>query len=255
MAAVDFGKTAEDYGRHRAGFPDGFFARLFEEGFVNPRSRVLDLGTGTGTVARGLAQRGCAVTGLDPSAGMLEAARRLDAEAGLEIRHVQAAAEATGLPDAGFDIVTAGQCWHWFDRPKAAAEARRVLAAGGRLIIAHFDWLPLPRTVVAATEQLILKHNPGWRLAGGTGIYPRWFGDLWEGGFREIESFSFDLMVPYGHAAWLGRIRASAGVGATLSPEAVAAFDAEHAGLLKANFPEEPLQVPHRVFVVTGRLE
>ena len=250
---VDFGKTAEDYGRHRAGFPDRFFARLFEHAFVAPGDHVLDLGTGTGTVARGLAQRGCGVTGLDPSAPLLEMARRLDREAGVETSYVNASAETTGLPDGSFDIVTAGQCWHWFDRPRAAAEARRILVPGGRLIIAHFDWLPLPGNVVEATEQLILAHNPKWHLGGGTGIYPKWFADLSAAGFSDIESFSFDLAVPYSHEAWLGRIRASAGIGAALSPEAVTAFNAAHAELLTSRFPKNPLAVAHRVFAVTGR--
>ena len=55
---VDFGKTAFDYARYRVGFPDRFFDRQFETKVVSKGDRVLDLGTATGTVARGLAQRG-----------------------------------------------------------------------------------------------------------------------------------------------------------------------------------------------------
>lgn len=150
---VDFGKTAADYGRHRAGFPDGFFERLFQRSLIAPGSRVLDVGTGTGTVARGLAKRGCNVLGLDPSATLLQEAERLDGEA--------------GQPNHKFDVVTAGQCWHWFDRPRAAIEARRVIVPGGHLVIGHFDWLPLPGNVVEATERLILSYNPDWRGAVG----------------------------------------------------------------------------------------
>ncbi len=105
---VDFGRTASDYGRHRAGFPDRFFDRLFREGIVSAGDRVLDLGTGTGTVARGLALRGCRVTGLDRSGGLMDQARRLDHEAGVEIPYVIASAEQTGLDDHTFDVVTAG---------------------------------------------------------------------------------------------------------------------------------------------------
>lgn len=251
---VDFGKTAQDYGRHRAGFPDRFFTRLFEIGFISVGNRVLDLGTGTGTIARGLAKNGCNVTGLDPSTPLLDTARAIDRQQGAAIEYVNASAEETGLADQSFDVITAGQCWHWFDRARAAAEAKRLLKPGGRLVIAHFDWLPLPGNVVEATEQLIVLHNPNWRAAGGTGVHTRWFADLSVAGFLNIESFTFDLAVPYDHEAWLGRIRASAGVGASLKPDAIEAFNTAHAELLSSRFGENPLDIPHRVFVVAGQM-
>ena len=251
---VDFGKTAYDYARHRAGFPDRFFDRLFKDGVVAKGERVLDLGTGTGTIARGLAKRGCLVTALDPSGPLLEQAKALDREAGVAVDYIQARAEQTGLPDAQFNVVIAGQCWHWFDRPQAALEARRLLASSGRLAIAHFDWLPLPGNVVEATETLIRAHNPAWTLHGGTGFYPAWFADLSQAGYVDIESFSFDVAVPYSHEAWLGRIRASAGIAASLPPDAVERFNASHRELLAQNFSSDPLHIPHRVFAVFGRL-
>jgi len=251
---IDFGKTASDYGRHRAGFPDRFFDRVFAMGLVKPADRLLDLGTGTGTVARGMALRGCSVTGLDPSESMTGQAGLLDREAGVDVSYVTAKAEETGLADGVFDVVAAGQCWHWFDRPRAAAEAERLLAPGGLLMIAHFDWLPLKGSTVAATEALILEHNPKWApMAGGNGLHPWWFADLEQAGFRDIESFTFDMAVPYTHEAWIGRIRASAGVGASLPPEAVARFDADHKALLERDFPQDPLSIPHRVFVIYAR--
>jgi SAM-dependent methyltransferase len=251
--AVDFGKTASDYAKHRAGFPDRFFERLFADGIVGKGDRVLDLGTGTGTVARGLAVRGCLVTGLDPSEALVEQAKRLDRDAGVTIRYLQATAEQTALPDASFDVVIAGQCWHWFDRVKAPLEARRILVPEGRLISAHFDWLPLPGNVVEATETLIREHNPAWKFYGGTGIHGWEFAEFAQGGFADIESFSFDVSVPYSHEGWRGRIRASAGVAASLPPDAVERFDAAHREMLARDFPGEPLQTPHRVFAVFGR--
>ncbi len=250
---IDFGKTAADYGRYRAGFPHEFYDRLIDRGIVSAGCNVLDLGAGTGTLTRGLALRDCRATGLDPSTELMTEARRIDAEMGATTRYVEGRAEELAFPDSSFDVVTAGQCWHWFDRPRAAAEAFRVLRSGGSIVIAHFDWIPLPGNVVDATERLIMEHNPNWRMAGGTGIHPASLADVAIAGFTGIETFSFDVGTPYTHEAWRGRIRASAGIAASLPPEAVTRFDAELARLLASKYPADPLSVPHRVWAVTAR--
>ena len=85
------------------------------------------------------------------------------------------------------------------------------------------------------------------------GIYPSFVRDLCECGLLDIETWSYDHLVAYTHAGWRGRIRASQGVGATLSPQQVVAFDAELARLLQTEFPADPMPVPHRVWVVHGR--
>ena len=113
-------------------------------------------------MARGFALRGCQVVGIDPSTELLERARLIDLSAATHVDYRVATAEATGLASSSFDVFSAGQCWHWFDRPVAAREARRLLRPGGAIVICHFDWLPLPGNVVEATEALILEHNPSW---------------------------------------------------------------------------------------------
>ncbi len=90
-------------------------------------------------------------------------------------------------------------------------------------------------------------------MSGGTGIYPQWTVDLATGGFEAIETFSQDLRVRYSHEDWRGRIRASAGVSASLSPDAVAAFDKEHGDLLRRDFSDDPLFIPHRLWCAVAR--
>ena len=127
-----------------------------------------------------------------------------------------------------------------------------MLAPGGALALLHFDWIPLPGNVVDVTEKLIEKHNPAWKMGGGLGMHPGHTVGLSMAGFERLESFSFDSPAWYTHEAWRGRIRASAGISASLSPEAVAAFDAEHAAILARDFPQDPLPAPHRVWALIG---
>lgn len=254
MVKIDFAKTAKDYAQHRAGFPSAFFDRLEQKGFLNTNGHALDIGTGTGLIAREMARRGAIVTGLDRAGSLLSEARLLDEKAEVAVRYVEAPAEAMGLHGESFDLIVAGQCWHWFDRPKVLQQIRKLLRPGGALVIAHFDWLPIPGSMVEATENLILQYSPDWELGGGTGLYPHWLSDLSENDFTQIQTESFDLEVLYSPEDWRGRIRASAGVAASLPASEVRAFDLELKEVLASQFHENPLKVPHRVWWVTAQL-
>ena len=232
--------------------PGELFDRLRDHGVGIPGQRVVDLGTGTGTVARQLAARGCEVTGIDPDTRLMAEAARLGEAEGVTVEYREATAEHTGLAGHSFDVVTAGQCWHWFDRPAAVAECRQLLRPGsGRLVIAHLDWIPLPGNVVEATERLIESHNPAWTMGGRHGMWPQWIPDVHAGGFEAIETFSFDLDIPYTHDAWRGRIRASAGI-TVLDDEQRRRFDAALADLLDRSFAADTLSIPHRVWAMVA---
>jgi trans-aconitate methyltransferase len=100
---------------------------------VGPDDDVLDVGCGTGALLARLRTltRG-RVAGVEPSAGMIAAARR-DVPAGVEV--AQLAAEE--LPYAQeFDLVVSNSALQWFrDAPAAFARFRRALRPGGRTAI------------------------------------------------------------------------------------------------------------------------
>ncbi len=250
---IQFGLTANDYSKFRFGYPSELFERLKQFDVGLPEQKILDIGTGTGYLARPLAKQGSHLVGLDPSDKLLEQAKKLDQENNVSVRYVTGQAENLPFKDNSFDVVTAGQCWHWFDRKKAVHEVYRVIKKGGKLIIVHFDWIPLEQNVVARTEELILKFNPEWAGANGMGMYPQWLTDVAVGGFEDIETFTFDASVSYNHEGWRGRIRASAGVGASLSDKEVEQFDKALEELLKIYFKDEPMLIPHRIFCLICR--
>ena len=235
---MDFSSAAKDYARHRAGFPASFFARVPLAG------RILDFGSGTGTLARGFRARGASVVALDRSQTMLNEASDLP-------MRVVARAERCPFVDSSFDAIVAGQCWHWFDGEAAAREAGRLLKPGGRLVIAHFNHLVTESRAAAVTEELILAHHPTWEMAGGDGLLECWRPYFAIGGMGDVQSFSYDEPVVYSHEDWRGRIRACNGVLALRDSARIAAFDEALRQRLAAEFPD-PLTIPHRIFVISG---
>jgi SAM-dependent methyltransferase len=251
--AVHFDNTAREYAAYRTSFPAELFTRLAALGVGLPGQRVTDLGTGTGALARGFAAAGCAVTGVDIAPEMIGQARQADAAAGLDIAYRVAPAEDTALPGNAWDVVCAGQCWHWLDRGRAIAEACRLLADGGAMAICYRDYVVKPGNVCAASEELVLAHHPSWAMAGWTGVPAGWSSELAAAGFSRIERFSFGITVPFTHEAWRGRMRTCNGVGASLPQAGIAAYDADLARLLAERFPQEPLMVPHEISALVAR--
>ena len=248
---LDAGQDAATFSTYRAGFPESLAGRLHALGFGLAGQRILDLCCGHGDLARMFAQDGCQAVALDNSPASLDLARANCA--GLDVDYVEARAEQTGLAAASFDGVIAGQCWHWLERRRVAAEVARLIKPGGLLVICHFDWLPLPGNVVAATEEMIRKWNPVWPMGGGTGIYPQWLGDMAVAGFGQLETFSYDVDAPHSRQDWRARLRGTVGIAGRLSPQLIHDFDLDLARMLDTRFPGEPLLVPHRVWAAVGR--
>ena len=242
---VEWSGASGDYARFRPGPPDRLYTELARAGCGRPDQRVLDLGTGTGVVARRLAARGARVVGLDPAAGQLVQAHELARIENLSVQFVRGRAERLPFAPQSFDAATANQCWLYFDAQAMRVELGRVLAAGGLLATSHFSWLPREDPVAAASERLILEHNPDWSAGdwhGRVPAVPAWSRQ----GYRVRDHSVFDVEVPFTRESWRGRMRASRGIGATLTPPEVLRFDTQHAELLAGLTPEH-FTVRHRV--------
>jgi SAM-dependent methyltransferase len=96
--------------------------------------RVLDIGCGTGRAAAALVERGSRVWGVEPEPEMAALARE-------RLSTVKVApAERLPFKDGWFDRALMWLVLHLLDRPRALAEAARVLAPDGRLAVATFHW-------------------------------------------------------------------------------------------------------------------
>jgi len=178
--AESFGVDAERYDRARPRYPDALVAAVVATG-----RDVLDVGCGTGIVARQLQAAGATVIGVEPDARMAEFARNSG------VRVDVATFEDWEPAGRMFDAVVAGQAWHWVDPVAGARKASRVLRPGGTLTLFWHVFEP-PAEVRAAfrraTEDSSIGNRPaldayeemmttaadGMRDAGGFGVPERW---------------------------------------------------------------------------------
>jgi len=142
QAGAYFAENAERWDEMRSlhTAEDAVEAAILEAAGEGPYQRLVDLGSGTGRMLTLLGDRATSAIGLDLSRQMLNIARTHVADAGLgacELRHGDIL--GTGLPDGCADLVVVHQVLHYLADPAAAAaEAARLVAPGGRLLIVDF---------------------------------------------------------------------------------------------------------------------
>ena len=245
--SIDWGRTSNDYALYRPGPPPSFFQRLLELGVGLPGQRILDLGTGTGALAREFARQHAVVAATDVSDGQIEQARRLAQQQGLAIDFRCAPAEEAVFPANSFDGATASQCWLYFDAVRVLAALRAQVRPGGWLLTSHFSWLPRVDPIARASEALVLQFNPAWSAADWSGQVPAEPAWARAADLRVRARFVYDQPIAFTHDSWRGRMRACRGVAAALPQPQVEAFDRAHARLLRELAPEGRFAVLHRI--------
>ena len=152
--------AAVDYDRFRPRYPDQLFDDLIALEGLPDNPRAVEIGMGTGIATLPLVERGCQVTGIEPSAGMATVAEaKLAGQARILIGTFEDA-----LLDAGADLVVAFNSWHWVDPARAVDRLAEVLRPGG--------WVGLVWTEVVSWGQAPFESAVAERL-GAT--WPRDF--------------------------------------------------------------------------------
>lgn len=246
--AFDWGKNSADYAKYRDVYPQIFYEKIAERNLCVKGQKVLDLGTGTGVLPRNMYRFGAEWIGTDISENQIEQAKRLSAELKQNIKYYAVAAEDIDFPDETFDVITACQCFYYFDKEAVIPKLASKLKKDGRLLVLYMSWLPFEDEVAGASEELVLKYNPKWSGAGRT-RHPVNVSDYVHEMFETVYQEEYNIDIPFTRETWNGRVKACRGVGASLSPEEVTAWEKEHRQLLERITTEE-FTVKHYVSVL-----
>ena len=176
--------------------------RMVERARPRPGERALDVGCGTGIVARRAAPRvGAAgrIVGLDASPGMLAVARAAAGREGASIDWRQGRAEALPFAEGEFDLVLCQYALMFFADPAAAlAEMHRVLVDGGRALLGV--WQGLDRhPFYQRLDRAIARHlgTSGVRDIFALGDAGELRDRVVKAGFRRVEIEPYDLMARF----------------------------------------------------------
>lgn len=234
--AFDWGRTSSDYAKYRDIYPEEFYQRLLGAGLCLKGQSVLDIGTGTGVLPRNLARYGADFIGIDRSKEQIEQAVLLAQEEKLPVRFQCVPAEKADFPEKTFDVVTACQCFTYFNHIELAPLLHRILKDDGKFAVLYMAWLPMEDEIAGKSEALVLKYNPLWTGCGEQRhviSVPEIYNDYFMVKNQEV----FDLLVPFDRESWNGRMKSCRGIGASLPPEETEKFDAEHRALLEETAP------------------
>ena len=236
--AFDWGRTSADYAKFRDIYPPLFFQKIADRGLCVSGQKALDIGTGTGVVPRCMYHYGAEWTGTDISENQIAQAKILAENEGMKIDFRVSPTEEIDFPDGTFDVITACQCFFYFDHNIVIPKLARLLRDGGRLVILFMAWVPADDATAKASEDLVLKYNPEWSGSGYERA-PVFVPEI-AGEYFEIEARDeYDIEVPFTRGSWNGRMKACRGIGASLPPDRIAEWENEHMEMLRKNTSPE----------------
>ena len=234
--AFDWGKTSEDYAKFRDIYPEQFYKRIVKLNLCVSGQTVLDLGTGTGVLPRNMYRYGAKWTGTDISENQIQQAKILSE--GMDIDYFSCSAEKIDFPDNSFDVITACQCFWYFDHEILMPKLYNMLKENGTILILYMAWLPFEDKIAGESEKTVLKYNPKWSGAGET-MHPISIPECYNEKFELVYSEEYKLAIHFTRQSWNGRMKACRGVGASLTPQEIILWEEEHKKLLEKIAPQE----------------
>lgn len=243
--AFDWGLASENYAKYRDIYPEEFYERIAKLGHCKKGQKVLDLGTGTGVLPRNMYKYGAKFVGVDISENQIKYAKKMST--GLDIEYIISSAEDLNFEEKSFDVVTACQCFMYFDKSVLLPKVHKILKPDGHFLILFMAWLPLESEIAKKSEDLVLKYNPSWsggRMTRYEITKPEWLGDM----FEVANAITYDIDVEFTRESWNGRMKACRGIDASLPTETIAEFEKEHLEYL--NTVPEKFMIPHYVSVL-----
>ena len=232
----DRGRTSSDYAKFRDIYPGEFYEKIISLGLCKDGQSVLDVGTGTGVLPRNMYRYGANWTGTDISKEQIEQAEKLSK--GMDIKYIVSSTEDIVFPDNSFDVITACQCFWYFNPEKTAEKFYHMLKKDGHILVLYMAWLPFEDKIAGESEKLILKYSPKWSGARET-IHPINIADYYDKYFEKVYHEEYPLKVHFTKEGWHGRVKACRGIGASLTQEEIALWEKEHLALLDDIAPDE----------------
>ena len=234
----DWGRISNDYAKYRDIYPELFYQKIAERNLCIKNQKILDLGTGTGVLTRNMYYLGGDWTGIDISENQILQARKLSLEAGQRIQYILGAAEDIAFPESSFDVVTACQCFFYFEEERLIPKLAHILKDNGRFLLLYMAWLPYEDKIAGESERLVGKYNPNWS-GGGERMRPILVPDCMFHEFEAVYHEEYEMDISFTRETWNGRMKACRGIGASLSPEEIEYWEKEHINLLEKIAPEK----------------
>lgn len=156
----------------------------------------------------------------------------------MNIDYYPLSAENINFPAESFDVITACQCFWYFNHESSVSKFYEMLKPDGRILVLYMAWLPYEDKIAEASEKLVLKYSPKWSGAGET-MHPISIPDCYNEKFELVYHEEYPLYVHFTREGWNGRMKACRGIGASLTEKEIAGWEEEHKKLLAEIAPAE----------------